>query len=72
MKRAVLLLMLFLVVAFCLATGARPSSAFICGVAAGELAAAAVRHAVQSAASVRGVPTGQERRSGENPSVCVG
>jgi L-aminopeptidase/D-esterase-like protein len=45
-------------VAFCLATGARPSSAFTCGVVAAELAAAAVREAVRTAVSVRGVPTG--------------
>ncbi len=49
--------------AFCLATGARPASAFACGVAAAEAAAAAIRDAVRSATTVRGVPTGAERRA---------
>ena len=48
-------------VAFCLATGTRSSSAFIIGVVAGELAAHAVRNAVRSAVTIRGVPTGAER-----------
>jgi L-aminopeptidase/D-esterase-like protein len=47
--------------AFCLATGARPASAFACGVAAAEALADAIRDAVRSATSVRGVPTGAER-----------
>jgi len=47
--------------AFCIATGARPSSAFVCGVVAAELAAEAVRDGVRSATGVRGVPTGRER-----------
>lgn len=47
--------------AFCLATGARGSSAFICGVVAGELAARAVREAVRTATPVRDVPTGSDR-----------
>lgn len=47
--------------AFCLATGARPASAFTVGVAAAEAASAAIRDAVRHATSVRGVPTGAER-----------
>ena len=47
--------------AFCLATGARPSSTLVCGVVAAEMAAEAVRNAVRSAVSVRGVPTGMDR-----------
>jgi L-aminopeptidase/D-esterase-like protein len=48
-------------VAFCLTTGARDSTAFICGVVAGELAAQAVRNAVRVAVALRDVPTGAER-----------
>ena len=63
-------------VAFCLATGTESSSAFIVGVVAGELAAAAVRDGVRHAVSVRGVPTGVERarsrrESGNHPSRGV-
>ena len=49
-------------VVFALATGARPASAFACGVAAAEVIAAAVRDAVRQATPVRGVPTAAERR----------
>lgn len=49
--------------AFCLATGERPGSAFACGVAAAEAVSDAIRDAVRSATSVRGVPTGAERRA---------
>jgi L-aminopeptidase/D-esterase-like protein len=49
--------------AFCLATGERPASVFACGVAAAEAVADAVRDAVTSATTVRGVPTGAERRA---------
>ena len=49
-------------VAYCLATGTRPVSVTTCGIAAAEVAARAVRDAVRSATSVRGVPTGAERR----------
>lgn len=48
-------------VTFCLTTGVRTSSAFICGVVAAELAAAAVRDGVRSASEVRGVVTGAQR-----------
>ena len=48
-------------VAFCLSAGARASSAFTCGVVAGELAAQAVRNAVRVAVALRDVPTGAER-----------
>ena len=48
--------------AFCLATGVRPTSVFACGVAAAEVAAAAIRDAVRRATPVRGVPTGADRR----------
>jgi L-aminopeptidase/D-esterase-like protein len=47
--------------AFCLATGERPASTFACGVAAAEAVAHAIRDAVRSATSVRGVPTATER-----------
>ncbi len=47
--------------AICLATGARAGSPFAVGVAAAEVTAAAIRDAVRSAVSVRGVPTGAER-----------
>ena len=50
--------------AFCIATGARPSSAFVCCVVAADLTAAAVRDGVLSASGVRGVPTGRERLEG--------
>ncbi|WP_217912696.1 P1 family peptidase [Miltoncostaea marina] len=50
-------------VAFCLATGARAASAFACGVAAAEAVADAIRDAVRSATSLRGVPTGADRRA---------
>ncbi len=50
-------------VAFCLATGIRPSSAFTVGVVAGELAATAVRDGIRTADSVRDVPTGTHRVS---------
>lgn len=50
--------------AFCVATGSRASSAFVVGVVAADLAAEAVRDAVLSATSVRGVPTGRERFTG--------
>lgn len=50
-------------VAFCLATGVRPTSQFVVGVVAAELAAAAVRDGVRHAVSVRAVPTGAERAS---------
>jgi L-aminopeptidase/D-esterase-like protein len=49
---------------FCLATGARPSSVVVCGIAAGEVLAAAVRAGVRAATSLRGVPTAAERRAG--------
>jgi len=49
--------------AFVLATGARPAGVFPCGVAAAEVVAAAIRDAVRSATSLRGVPTGDERRA---------
>ena len=50
-------------VAFCMATGSRQSSAFVCGVVAAELASEAVRDAVRSATVVRGVVPGSERRA---------
>ena len=50
--------------AFCIATGVRPSSAFVCGVVAADLAAEAVRVGVRSASALRGVPTGAERSRG--------
>jgi L-aminopeptidase/D-esterase-like protein len=46
---------------FCLATCARPASAFACGVAAAEAVAGAVRDAVRTATALRGIPTGAER-----------
>jgi L-aminopeptidase/D-esterase-like protein len=46
---------------FCLATGARPASAFACGVVAADVVAAAVRDGVRRARSLRGVPTAAER-----------
>jgi L-aminopeptidase/D-esterase-like protein len=48
---------------FCLATGARTAGAFVCGVAAAEVVAAAIRDAVRRATPVRGVPTAAERRA---------
>lgn len=56
--------------AFCLATGGRPVSAFVCGVVAADLAAAAVRCAVRTATSIRGVPTGSDRMAREPPNYC--
>lgn len=47
---------------FCLATCVREANPFVCCVAAAEVATAAIRAAVRSATSVRGVPTGAERR----------
>ena len=49
---------------FCLATGGHPVSTFACGVAAAEAVAAAIRDAVRSATSVRGVPTAADRIAG--------
>ena len=49
---------------FCLATGARPASAFDCGVVAADVTAAAVRDGVRRARSLRGVPTAAERLAG--------
>jgi L-aminopeptidase/D-esterase-like protein len=51
-------------VSLCIATGRLPVSLFVCGVAAAEVAAAAIRDAVRSATPVRGVPTGAQRRDG--------
>ena len=51
-------------VTFCLATGAMASNAAVLGMVAADVAARAVRDAVLSATSLRGVPTGAERRSG--------
>jgi L-aminopeptidase/D-esterase-like protein len=51
-------------VAFCLATGARPVSVTLCGIAAAEVAAQAVRDAVRRATPLRGVPTGAQRAAG--------
>ena len=48
-------------VAFCLATGARPTTAFACGVAAAEAVSEAIRDAVRSATAVRGVLPGAQR-----------
>lgn len=45
----------------CLATGARPGNRMIIGVAAAEVLAEAVRDAVRTATSLRGVPTAAER-----------
>jgi len=49
-------------VTFTLASGTRVSSAFSVGVVAARLAEAAIRTAVRSATSVRGVPTAAQRR----------
>jgi L-aminopeptidase/D-esterase-like protein len=49
-------------VAVCMATGERPVSLFVCGVAAAEVTSWAIRDAVDQATAVRGVPTGAERR----------
>lgn len=49
--------------AVCLATGARPAGVLACGVAAAAALADAIRDAVNSATSVRGVPTAAERRA---------
>ena len=46
---------------FCIATGDRDSTSFVCGVIAAELAAAAVRLGVRAATAVRGVPPGHAR-----------
>jgi L-aminopeptidase/D-esterase-like protein len=48
-------------VTFCLATGARPASAFAVAVAGADAVAAAIRDAVRSATRVRDVPTAAER-----------
>lgn len=48
-------------VAFCLATGTHPTTAFSCGVAAAEVVAEAIRDAVRSATEVRGVIPGPRR-----------
>jgi L-aminopeptidase/D-esterase-like protein len=48
-------------VAFCLATGARPTTAFACGVAAAEAVSEAIRDGVRSATEVRGVLPGSQR-----------
>ncbi|MEW6583304.1 MAG: P1 family peptidase [Actinomycetota bacterium] len=48
-------------VVFCLATGARPAAVTTAGIAAAEVSARAIRHAVRCATSVAGVPTGAER-----------
>ncbi len=50
-------------VTVCMATGKRPMSVFTCGVAAAEMAAEAIRCAVDRATTLRGVPTGAERRA---------
>ena len=49
--------------AVCLAAGRRPVSPFVAGVAAAEVAAGAIRDAAGRARSLRGVPTGAERRA---------
>jgi L-aminopeptidase/D-esterase-like protein len=51
-------------VSFCLATGRTEASAAVVGMVAAQLTADAVRVAVTTARSVRGVPTGAERLSG--------
>jgi L-aminopeptidase/D-esterase-like protein len=51
---------------FCLATGTTPASSFSVGVAAAEATSSAIRDAVRSATSVRGVPTAADR-SADNP-----
>jgi L-aminopeptidase/D-esterase-like protein len=48
-------------VAFCLATGTHPTTAFACGVAAAEAVSEAIRDAVRSATAVRGVLPGAQR-----------
>ena len=50
-------------VAFCLATGARDASAFVAAVVAADLVSEDIRNAIDSADSVRGVPTALQRRS---------
>jgi L-aminopeptidase/D-esterase-like protein len=55
--------------AVCIATGARESSAFVCGVVAAELAAEAVRDAVREATPLRGVPTGAEVLAAHPPTA---
>lgn len=50
-------------IAFALSTHARPANPFVVGVLAAEVAAEAIRHGVRAATSVRGVPTGAERRA---------
>ena len=54
-------------VTVCLATGRRPMSVFACGVAAAEVAAEAIRSGVERATTLRGVPTGAERRTAARP-----
>ncbi len=51
-------------VSFCLATGQKQTNAAVVCLVAATVMAEAVRAAVTSATSVRGVPTGAERRSG--------
>lgn len=50
-------------VTVCMATGSVPVSLFVAGVASAEVTAASIRDAVRRATSVRGVPTGDERRA---------
>ncbi len=50
-------------VTYALATGARPGTALACGLVAAAVVEEAVRGAVTAAVSVRGVPTGAERRA---------
>ncbi|MEQ9335848.1 MAG: P1 family peptidase [Miltoncostaeaceae bacterium] len=51
-------------VTVCFATGVRPASLFVVGVAAAEVTGAAIRDAVRRAVGLRGVPTGRERIAG--------
>ena len=46
---------------FCIATGDRDSTSFVCGVVAAELASAAVRLAARAATAIRGVAPGRSR-----------
>jgi L-aminopeptidase/D-esterase-like protein len=52
-------------VVFALATGERPGTAIACGIAAATATEAAIRDAVRSATSLRGVPTAAERRAAD-------
>jgi L-aminopeptidase/D-esterase-like protein len=54
-------------VVFAMATGEHPVSPLVCGVAAAEAVAAAIRDAVRRASPVRGVPTADERRASLGP-----